>query len=415
MGYIISMETPVRKVTYKIYPSRNQLVALRETMRLHQQIYNACLEQRIDAYRKKGVTLSYADQCKQLTDLRRECPEFAAVNCSSQQVTLRRLDKAFKTFFERVKKRSGSAGFPRFKSLNGYPGFGFKSHGDGWRFAPGADWKHGKLRLQGIGTIKARGQARQGGVIKSCELLHRDGTWHLSLTLECPEIVRQGGAEACAYDWGVETFLTLAVANGDAEPTMETVDNPRWFQSEREKIADLQRSVSSKKRGSNRRKKAARKLTKARAATARRRLDWHHKLSAQMVGRFALIASEGLFIKNMTASAKGSVEQPGKMVAQKAGLNREILDTAPSQFESILGYKAMEAGSMRMHAPTHKLKPSQTCPSCGSVRKKTLSERTHKCEDCGHAVPRDFASAWVVLNWVLHSLKHLGLEQSEAV
>ena len=414
LGYINHMEPMVRKVTYRLYPSRTQLVALFETMRMHQQLYNACLEQRIDAYRKAGITLSYADQCKQLTDLRRECPEFATVNCSSQQVTLRRLDKAFKAFFERVKKGKGSAGFPRFKSLNGYLGFGFKSHGDGWRFTPGADWKHGKLRLQGIGVIKSRGQARQGGFIKSCELLHRNGTWHLSLTLECPEIIRQGGTEACAYDWGVETFLTLAVADGDAAPAMETVGNPRWFQSEREKIADLQRSVSRKKRESNRRKKSVRKLAKARAATARRRMDWHHKLSAGMVGRFALIASESLTIKNMTASAKGTVDEPGRMVAQKTGLNREILDTAPSQFESILGYKAMEAGSMRMKAPTRKLKPSQTCPACGSVKKKTLSDRTHKCEDCGHTAPRDFASAWVVLNWALHSLKHLGLEQAEA-
>jgi putative transposase len=154
------MEAPVRKVTYKLYPSRNQLFALRETRRLHQQIYNACLEQRIDAYRKGGIAVSYADQCRELTDLRRECPEFATVNCSSQQVTLRRLDKAFKAFFDRAKKGTGSAGFPRFKSLRGYPGFGFKAHGDGWRFVPGADWKHGKLRLPGIGIIKARGQAR---------------------------------------------------------------------------------------------------------------------------------------------------------------------------------------------------------------------------------------------------------------
>jgi putative transposase len=406
------MEAPVRKVTYKLYPSRNQLFALRETRRLHQQIYNACLDQRIDAYRKRGIAVSYADQCRELTDLRRECPEFATVNCSSQQVTLRRLDKAFKAFFDRAKKGTGSAGFPRFKSLRSYPGFGFKAHGDGWRFVPGADWTHGKLRLQGIGIIKARGQARQGGTIKSCELLHRDGTWYLSLTLECLEIVRQSGTDACASDWGVETFLTLAVANQDGEPIEETIENPRWFQSERAKITSLQRSVSSRKRGSNRRKTAVRRLAKARARTARRRLDWHHKLSAKMVGRFALIASESLTIRNLTA--KGTVEEPGKMVARKAGLNREILDTAPSQYEAILKYKASEAGTIRMEAPTRKLKPSQTCPCCGSVRKKTLSERTHKCKGCGRILPRDFASAWVVLDWALQSLEPVGLEQAEA-
>src|SRR4051812_41416192 len=76
VGYINHMEPMMRKVTYKLYPSRTQSVALLETLRLHQQVYNACLEQRIDAYRKAGISISYADQCRELTDLRRECPEF---------------------------------------------------------------------------------------------------------------------------------------------------------------------------------------------------------------------------------------------------------------------------------------------------------------------------------------------------
>jgi putative transposase len=194
----------------------------------------------------------------------------------------------------------------------------------------------------------------------------------------------------------------------------ETIKNPRWFQSEREKIIGLQRAVSSRKRGSNRRKKAVRRLAKAGARTARRRLDWHHKLSARMVGRFALIASENLTIRTMTASAKGTVEEPGKMVARKAGLNREMPGTAPGQYEAILKDKALEAGTVRMRAPTRTLKPSQTCPCRGSVRKKTLSERTHKCEGCGRILPRDFASAWVVLDWALQSLEPVGLEQAEA-
>lgn len=403
----------MRKVTYRLYPSRTQSAALSDALRLHQQLYNACLEQRIDAYRRRRVTLTYADQCRGLTELRKECPEFAAVNCSSQQVTLRRLDKAFKAFFDRVKKKGASAGFPRFKSLSRFPGFGFKSHGDGWRFMPGADWRHGKLRLQGIGVIKARGQARQGGVIKSSELLHRDGVWHLSLTVECADIKRESGAGACGLDWGVETFATLAVATGGGQPAMEAVENPRWFQQGRERIAGLQRAVSNKKRGSNRRRKAARRLAKDRARTARRRLDWQHKLSAGLVERFALIATEELSVKNMTRSAAGTVDEPGKNVAQKAGLNREILDTAPSQFLSMLRYKAEEAGSIFMETPTSKLKPSQTCPCCGSVKKKTLSERTHRCE-CGAVLQRDFAAAWVNLDYAMRSLKPSGQELADA-
>ena len=77
------------------------------------------------------------------------------MNCSSQQVTLRRLHKAFAAFFARC-KRGETPGFPRFKSLARMPGFGYKSHGDGWRFAPGEKNKHGVLRLQEVGHIKAR-------------------------------------------------------------------------------------------------------------------------------------------------------------------------------------------------------------------------------------------------------------------
>ena len=152
-----------RKITYRLYPSKSQGAALSAVLRSHQQLYNAALEQRIDAWRRRGVSLSYQDQCKELTALRTECPEFSAINCSSQQRTLRRLDIAFRAFFRRVKERGDRAGFPRFKSLDGFPGYGFKSHGDGWRFTSGTDWKHGRLRLQGIGTLKVRGQARQGG------------------------------------------------------------------------------------------------------------------------------------------------------------------------------------------------------------------------------------------------------------
>jgi putative transposase len=111
---------------------------------------------------------------------------------------------------------------------------------------------------------------------------------------------------------------------------------------------------------------------------------------------------EELAIKNMTRSAKGRVDKPGKNVPQKAGLNREILDTAPALLMQLRRYKVTDTGGMWAEAPTRKLKPSQTCPECGHVRKKSLSERTHRCESCGHTEPRDMASARVVLNWALY-------------
>jgi putative transposase len=382
-----------------------------DTLRSHQQLYNAALEERIDCYRKTGRSLSYADQCRSLTQLRSELPEWSsAANCSSQQMTLRRLDKAYAAFFRRVK--AGQApGFPRFKSLARFPGFSFKSHGDGWRFTAGDDWKHGSLRLSGIGQLSARGKARQGGDIRSSEILHRAGKWYLSLTVYIGQPQRDRTAHgAMAFDWGVETFLTGVTHTG----SVLTIDNPRWWQAEKDRVVQLQQAVSRKtNKRSNRRRKAVQRLAAARSRTARRRLDWMHKTSADLASLYALVATEELRIANLTRSAAGTVDEPGKNVAQKSGLNREILDTAPALFTSLLRCKVLETGGEWVTAPTRKLKPSQRCPHCWDVAKKQLSDRMHRCQPCGYTEPRDVASSRVVIRWALET-QYNGREPANA-
>jgi len=389
---------PKRKATYRLYPTPRQALALEALLRSHQQLYNAALEERISAWRKARKTIGYTDQCASLTEIRRDLPEWAHANCSSQQMTLRRLDKAFAAFFRRVK--TGEApGFPRFKSLSRFPGFSFKSHGDGWRFTPDEGWRHGTLRISGVGHIACRGKARQGGEVCASDLLHRDGRWFLSLTVQPAAIVREcNGHSAIALDWGTQTLLSGVREDGSSF----TLDNPRWYQASKDEITALQQAVSRKNRGSERRKRAVRRLARARADLARRRLDFLHQQTCRLAREHALVAMEEIKITNMTRSAKGSVEAPGKQVAQKAGLNREILDTAPALLMQLLRYKVTDTGGLWAEAPTRQLKPSQTCPACGHVRKKALSERTHRCEACGHTEARDFASARVVLNWALY-------------
>lgn len=392
----------LRKTSYRLYPTPKQSAALAELLRSHQQLYNAALEERISAWSKVGKSISYADQCKSLTALRQELPEWReAANCSRQQMTLRRLDKAFAAFFRRVKSGQ-TPGFPRFKSLGRFPGFSFKSHGDGWRFTPEGGWRHGSLRLSGVGQIRARGQARQGGEIRASDILHRDGHWYLSLTVAValPERARHADG-AMAYDWGVQTFLSGVTHAGE---TIE-IDNPRWWQCEKDRTIHLQQAVSRKtNKRSHRRKKAVRRLAAARAKLARRRLDWAHQQTAMLAAQYAWVATEELALKNMPRSAAGTVQEPGKQVAQKAGLNREILDTAPGLFTSLFRYKVLETGGEWVDAPTRKLKPSQRCPQCWHVAKKQLSQRMHCCEQCGHQENRDTASARVVLRWALESV-----------
>lgn len=148
-----------RKVTYRLYPNVEQIALLEETLGLHNRLYNTALEERIRVYKETGKSLSYFDQCRTLTQWRKAVPPLAALNAQSEQVTLKRLHLAFKHFFRRL-KNGEKPGFPRFKSLRRYPGWGYGTHGNGWKLHPGSDGKHGKLYLQGIGIVPIRGKLR---------------------------------------------------------------------------------------------------------------------------------------------------------------------------------------------------------------------------------------------------------------
>ena len=99
----------------------------------------------------------------------------------------------------------------------------------------------------------------------------------------------------------------------------------------------------------------------------------------------------------MTRKAKKS----SKRKRQKTGLNRNILDLGMGMLLSAIEYKVAEAGGVFLKAPTTKLKPSQRCSKCGHVQKKTLSERIHKCSQCGYSTDRDINAAEVILSWAL--------------
>jgi len=129
---------------------------------------------------------------------------------------------------------------------------------------------------------------------------------------------------------------------------------------------------------------------------ANRRRERHHQITARLVGDPKLIVTEELAVANMTASARGRIEDPGQNVAQKAGLNRALLDAAPGGFLNTLTCKAEEAGGWVEVLNTRKHRLSQTCSCCGCVRKKALAERQHRCE-CGFEATRDQASALAML------------------
>lgn len=142
-----------------------------------------------------------------LTQWRKSVPALSALNAQSEQVTLKRLHLAFQHFFQQVKKGE-TPGFPRFKNIHRYPGWGYKTHGDGWKLHPGENSAHGKLYLQGIGQVPIRGKARTPGAPVTCEILHKAGQWYASVTLGIEAVQREHGTGMGAFDWGLTEFLT---------------------------------------------------------------------------------------------------------------------------------------------------------------------------------------------------------------
>ena len=174
------MDGLLRRYTFKLYPNVAQGAALEQQRRLHSALYNALIEQRIDAYRRGdayeralgkkqgkrgGVTLTAFDQGKEVTRLRAADPEYNALSRGSMEQTCKRVDLAFEAFFKRAKGGAGaSSGFPRFKRCDGF-GFREQSHG-GW------DFVDNHLRLQGVvGTIRARGRfPGEPREVRTCDL-----------------------------------------------------------------------------------------------------------------------------------------------------------------------------------------------------------------------------------------------------
>src|ERR671928_1993008 len=101
---------------YRLYPNQRQIAALEAMLGAFCELYNAGLQQRIEAYRRQGKTLRYADQANELKAVRAVDDRLASCSFSAEQQVLRRLDKAFRAFFRRLSERKGRAGFPRFQT-----------------------------------------------------------------------------------------------------------------------------------------------------------------------------------------------------------------------------------------------------------------------------------------------------------
>ena len=348
---------------FRLYPSRKQAEFLDHELTAARRLYNAALEQRRIAWKRRGLSLGYLDQAGDLKALRAS-GACTPVNYSACQDVLRRLDKAFRAFFRRLKS-GGKPGFPRFKSKDRYDSLTFPSYGDGCRIRV-----NGKLYLQGIGEIRVKWHRQVAGKIKTVTVRRRGGRWYVCFSVEYePRSLPQVDADV-GIDVGLDHFAALS--------TGELIANPRWYASAQKRLRRAQRKVSRRVKGSNGRRNAVRELQRIHEHVANQRADFLHKLSRQIVGDYQLIAVEKLSVGGMS----------------KGMLAKQVHDAGWRSFLQALTVKAAEAG--RQVVEVNPAGTSQHC-LCGSEVRKTLAVRVHRCPECGLVAPRDVVSAQLIL------------------
>ncbi|HZC09109.1 MAG TPA: transposase, partial [Mycobacterium sp.] len=172
-----------RAYVFRLRPTARQHVALAACVEAHRELYNAALQERRDGWSHASKTrISYRDQSAQLTEMRAVRPDQAVWSFSSQQATLRRLNKAFAEFFRRVKtaKAGVKPGYPRFKGAGRFDSVEWPKDGDGARWLP----ERRRVYLQGIGQVRVDLHREVAGRVKTIQIKRQSRRWRLVLSFD---------------------------------------------------------------------------------------------------------------------------------------------------------------------------------------------------------------------------------------
>lgn len=350
---------------YRLLANPHTFQKADDWLNLCRRLYNTALEQRISIYRQNKGSISCYSQIKQLPELKASFPEYREVGSQVLQDVLERLDRAYQSFFRRVKNGNGKAGFPRFKGRNRYDSFTLKQAG--WKL----DGKY--LSVRNVGRFKLRLSRPIEGDIKTVTIRRAStGKWYACFSCNnMPLKPLPKTNKAIGIDVGCESFLTTS--NG------EKVENPRFFKKSQGILAMRQQRLSRRVKGSYRRSKARVLVAKAHEKVRNQRRDFHFKVANQLIRENDVICIEQMNSWNGNRS-----------------LNRSMRDVAWFGFFNILKWKAEEAATRGIIEVPAK-DTSQLCSQCGARVPKDLSTRIHSCPRCGLTIDRDFNSALNIL------------------
>jgi putative transposase len=292
------------------------------------------------------------------------------------QQTLKDLERAYQNFF------SQRADFPRFKK---------KGQSDSYRYPQGCklDQRNSRIFLPKLGWMRYRNSRDVLGEVKNVTVTHSCAKWFVSIQTEREvEPSLPPATTAIGIDVGVVRFATMSDGSH-----IEPINS---FKKHRERLARYQRRMSRKVKFSNNWKKVKTKIQRIHRTIAQARKDYLHKITTTISQNHALVCIEDLQVRNMSKSSKGNREEHGKMVKQKSGLNRAILDQGWGEFRRQLGYKMTWQGGILLAVPPHNT--SRTCPCCSHVSKDNRkTQAKFECVECGYENHADLVGAINIL------------------
>jgi transposase len=318
----------------------------------------------------------FAEQCRELTEAREAFGWLAAGSVTVQQQALRDYAQAMRSFFAGTHRR------PTWRRAGRHEGFRQiavrAEHVRRLSRRVGEVWvpKLGWVRFRLSGPVP---EARSYRVTRD-----RAGRWHVAFAVRPEPIPAPGTGEVIGVDRGVAVSAALS--------TGELLSVPKLRPTEAKRLRRLQRRLARAKRGSNRRQRVKAAVARLTTREVDRRKDWAEKTSTDLARRFDVVRVEDLNVRAMTRSAKGTVENPGRNVRQKAGLNRGILANGWGLLVQRLEDKA--PGRVEKISPAY---TSQTCSECWTVdREARESQAVFGCRSCGHGEHADVNAAKVI-------------------
>ena len=364
---------------FRLEPTEAQRQLFVEFAGCRRFVWNKMLALNLQRLWDKQLIMRYNESTWWLTFWKRS-DEFGFLATAQSQVlqqTLKDLDGAFTDAFDRK------------QPLKRIPKFKKKGVGDSFRFPQSVKVDGNRVFLPKIGWVPMRLSRQIEGSVRSATVSRRESHWFISI-LNSREIAEpiHGSSTASGIDRGVVKLATLSDGS--------IFEGSKPLKRLAKRLAREQRELVRKTKFSNNWKKQRDRVSRLHIRIADARNDEIHKATTIISKNHAVIVLEDLHTKNMTASAKGTVDEPGSKIRKKAGLNRSILDMGWYEFHRQLEYKQRwRGGQVILINPRN---TSRRCSVCGFTDKANRTTQSQfSCMACGHSENADVNAAKNIL------------------